>query len=71
MALFHSQAQRHSDNIILSINKHILIGPDAYQLASIKLNIAWFPGRDVAKHSARGNIAWLTGSYISTSSNFA
>ena len=41
------------------MNKHILIGPDAYPLESIKLHIAWFAGRDVAKHTARGNIAWL------------
>ena len=59
--------------IILSINKHLLIGPDAYPLESIKLHtcIAWFVRRDVAKHTARGNIAWLTGSDVRTSSNFA
>ena len=28
--------------IIQSINKHLLIGPDAYPLESIKLHIAWF-----------------------------
>ena len=57
--------------IIISINKHILIGPDAYPLESIKLHIAWFAGRDVAKHTTPGNIAWLTGSDVRTSSNFA
>ena len=39
--------------------------------SKIKLHIAWFAGRDVAKHTARGNIAWLTGSDVRTSSNFA
>ena len=34
--------------------------PDAYPLESIKLHIARFAGRDVLKHRARGNIAWLT-----------
>ena len=57
--------------IIESINKHLLIGPDAYPLESIKLHIAWFARRDVAKRKARGNIAWLTGSDVRTSSNFA
>ena len=57
--------------IIKSINKHLLIGPDAYPLESIKLHIAWFAGGDVAKHTARGKIAWLTGSDVRTSSNFA
>ena len=57
--------------IIYSINKHLLIGPDEYPLESIKLHIAWFAGRDVAKHMARGDIAWLTGSDVRTSSNFA
>ena len=42
--------------IIHSINKHLLIGPDAYPLESIKLHIAWLAGRDVAKHTERGNI---------------
>ena len=51
--------------------KHILIGPDAYPLESIKLHIAWFAGRDVAKHTAGGNIAWLTGSDVRASSNLA
>ena len=37
----------------------------------IHSGIAWFAGRDVAKHAARGNIAWLTGSDVRTSSNFA
>ena len=54
--------------IILSINKHILIGPDAYLLESIKLHIAWFAGRDVAKNMAQGNIR---GSDVRKSSNFA
>ena len=57
--------------IILSINKHLLIGPDAYPLESIKLLITWFAGRDVAKHTARGNIDWLAGSDVRTSSIFA
>ena len=57
--------------IIKSINKHLLIGPDAYPLESIKQHIAWFAGHDVAKHMAGGNIEWLTGSDIRTSSNFA
>ena len=57
--------------IIKSTNKYILIGPDAYPLESIKLHIAWFAGCDVAKHTARGNIAWLTGSDVRTSSNIA
>ena len=52
--------------IISSINKHILIGTDAYPLESIKLHIAWFAGRDVTKHMARGNIAWLKGSLYIT-----
>ena len=56
--------------IILYINKHLLIGLDAFPLESIKLHIAWFAGRDVAKHMARGNIAWLTGSEVRTSNNF-
>ena len=54
-----------------SINKHLLIGPDAYPFESIKLHIAWLAGRDVAKHTARGNIDWLTGSDVRTSSYFA
>ena len=54
-----------------SINKHLLIGPDAYPLESIKLHTAWLAGRDVAKHTARGNIDWLTGSDVRTSSYFA
>ena len=29
-----------------------MIGPDAYPLESIKLHIAWFAGRDVAKRTA-------------------
>ena len=37
----------------------------------MKLHIAWFAGRDVAKHTARVNIDWLTGSDVRTSSNFA
>ena len=57
--------------IIKSINKHLLIGPDAYPLESMKLHIAWFARRDVAKHTARGNIVWLTGSDVRMSSNFA
>ena len=69
-------SQNNSDSyanqiIIKSINKHLLIGPDAYPLESIKLHIAWLAGRDVAKHKARGNIDWLTGSDVRTSSNFA
>ena len=56
--------------IILSMNKYILIGPDAYPLESIKLHSAWFARRDVAKHMAQGNIDWLTGSDIRMSSNF-
>ena len=36
-----------------------MIGPDAYSLESIKLHIAWFAGRDVAKHTARGIIIKL------------
>ena len=69
-------SQNNSDSyanqiIIKSINKHLLIGPDAYPLKSIKLHIAWLAGRDVAKHTARGNIDWLTGSDVRTSSNFA
>ena len=48
-----------------------MIGPDAYPLESIKLHIAWFARRDVAKNTARGNIAWLMGSDVRTSSNFA
>ena len=31
----------------------------------------WFAGRDIAKHKAQGDIAWLTGSDFRTSSNFA
>ena len=57
--------------IIQSINKHFLIGPDAYPLESIKLHIGWFAGRDVAKYTARGYIDRLTGSDVRTSSNFA
>ena len=38
------------------MNKHLLIGPDAYPLESIKLQIAWFAGRDVAKHTARHEV---------------
>ena len=38
---------------------------------SIKLHIAWFAGRDVAKHIAQGNIDWLTGSDVRKKSNFA
>ena len=53
--------------ITYSIKKHLLIGPDAYPLESIKLHIAWFAGRDVAKHTARGKIDWLTGSDVRTS----
>ena len=48
-----------------------MIGPDAYPLESIKLHITWFAGRDVAKYTARGNIAWLTGSDVRMSSHFA
>ena len=72
LALYHSQTPCHVINniIILSINKHLLIGPDAYPLESIKLHIAWFAGRDIAKHTARGNIDRLTGSDVRTSSNF-
>ena len=57
---------------MLSINKHLLIGPDTYRLEFnlIKLHIAWFSGRDVTKHTARGDIAWLTGGDVRTSSNF-
>ena len=46
------------------MNKHLLIGPDAYPLESIKLHIAWFAGHDVAKYTARGNIDRLTGSDV-------
>ena len=53
------------------IYKHLLIGPDAYPLESIKLHIAWFAGRGIAKHRARGHIDWLSGSDVRTSSNFA
>ena len=42
--------------IICSINKHLLIGPDAYPLESINCILQWFAGRRVAKHMARGNI---------------
>ena len=30
--------------IILPINRHLLIGPDAYPLESIKLHMAWAAG---------------------------
>ena len=50
---------------------HILIVLDAYPLVSIKLHVAWFAGRDVAKHTAQGNIAWLTESDVRASSDFA
>ena len=40
--------------IILSINKHLLIGPDAYQLPVIILHIAWFA--DVMLQSIRHEI---------------
>ena len=53
------------------MNKHLLIGLDAYPLQSIKLHIAWLAGRDVAKHMARGKFDWLTGRDVRTSSNFA
>ena len=54
------------------MNKHLLIGLDAYPLESIQLHIAWFAGRDFAKHTARGrpNIELLTGSDVRTSSIF-
>ena len=53
------------------MKKHLLIGPDAYPLESIKLHIAWFAGLDFAKHTARGYFDWLTGSEVRTSCNFA
>ena len=57
--------------IIQSIDKYLLIGSDAYPLPLIQLHVAWFAGREVAKHMARDNIAWLTGSDVRTSGNFA
>ena len=70
---YHRTFEDHKVGIInyYIIYKHLLIGPDAYPLESIKLHITWFAGRDVAKHTAQGNIAWLTGSDVRTSSYFA
>ena len=47
-----------------SLLKYIII-------ADAMVNNAWFARRDVAKHMARENIGWLTGSDVRTSSNFA
>ena len=73
MALFHYETRRYMINVFIrqSINKHLLIDPDAYSPESIKLHIAWFAGRDVAKYTARDNIDWLTGGDVRKSSNFA
>ena len=40
---------------IQSINKHFLIGSDAYPVADIS---TWFIGCDVVKHTAQESIAW-------------
>ena len=48
--------------------KYIWYSP---QKSKYPLYVAWLAGRDVAKHTARVNIDWLTGSDVRTSSNFA